>query len=368
MNESTAQLRERLEQEAVAWYVRLASGEMTIEEQSQFAAWRQLSTSHAKADRKIAKLWDMLDVVMVQPVDRSNQQHCQQSVMTEMNGGQNAIDSSNIISLDAERQKLSNSSKVVLHSCRTKFSLFVRWGLGFATAASVLVVLGVTLCNSGICLDNLYHPMADYHTMTGEQKTIHLADGSTIYLNTETSLDVELSEHERRIVLIQGEAEFQVAHDKTKPFIVIAGSTTTKAVGTQFIVRYQDSKGLITLLEGKILTSTNSGTGNVTLKPRNQVAFNAQQLGEVQVTDPVVAEAWRKGKLVMNFVSLQDVVNEINRYRHGHVHILNSELSKRKIHVAIDINHIDDWLSALDDTLPVRVLRFGPVVLLQATL
>ncbi len=67
----------------------------------------------------------------------------------------------------------------------------------------------------------------------------------------------------------------------------------------------------------------------------------------------------------MNFVSLQDVVNEINRYRHGHVHILDSALSQRKIHVAIDIKHIDDWLNALDDSLPVRVRRLGPVVLLQ---
>lgn len=366
MNESTAQLRERLEQEAVAWYVRLASGEMSSEERHQFAAWQQLSPAHAKADRKIAKLWDMLDVVMEQPLESApqHQHQPQQAVAAEINDRRDT-DNSNIISLDAERQKLANRSKDNHPPRQAKPSLFVRWGLGFATAASVLVFLGFTLCNSGICLDNLYYPMADYHTMTGEQKTIHLADGSTIYLNTDTALDVDLSEHERRILLIQGEAEFQVAHDKTKPFRVIAGTTTTEALGTQFIVRYQDSEGLVTLVEGKVRTSTSSGTGNVTLKPGDQLAFNAGELGQVQSTDLASAEAWRRGRLVMNSVSLQDVVNEINRYRHGHVHILNSALAQRKIHVAIDINHMDDWLNALEDSLPVRVRRLGPVILLQ---
>lgn len=355
LNESTAQLRERLEQEAVAWYVRLASGEMTREERSQFAVWQQLSPAHAKADRKIAKLWDMLDVVMDQPQSLPS---AAQTTIHERNA--------DIISLDAARQSIADS-KAAQHTRRTKPSTFARWALGFATAASVLIFLGFTLCNSGICLDNLYHPLADYHTMTGEQKTIHLADGSTVYLNTDTALDVALSEHERRIVLIQGEAEFQVAHDKTKPFSVIAGTTTTEALGTQFIVRYQDSEGLVTLLEGKVRTSSASGTDNVTLKPGDQVAFNAGQLGEVQTTDLASTSSWRRGRLVMNFVSLQDVVNEINRYRHGHVHILNSALARRKIHVAIDIKHIDDWLNALDDSLPVQVRRLGPVVLLQGT-
>lgn len=353
MNESTAQLRERLEQEAVAWYVRLASGEMTPAERQQFAAWQQLSPAHAQAAGKIAKLWDMLDVVLAQPQSLAS--------AAEMTIPEKTAD---IISLDAARRSLADA-KAAQPTREAKTPTFARWGLGLATAASVLVLLGFTLCNSGICLDNLYHPFADYHTMTGEQKTIRLADGSSLYLNTDTALDVDLSEHERRIVLIQGEAEFQVAHDKTKPFRVSAGNTVTEALGTQFIVRYQDSAGLVTLVEGKVRTSHASGTGNVTLKPGEQVAFTAGQLGSVHATDLAGAASWRRGRLVMNSVSLQAVVNEINRYRHGHVHILNSALAQRKIHVAIDIRRLDDWLDALEDSLPVKVRHLGPVVLLQ---
>lgn len=103
----------------------------------------------------------------------------------------------------------------------------------------------------------------------------------------------------------------------------------------------------------------------VVLKPGEHVAFNDNQLGEVQTADVSIADAWRRGRLVMSFVALQDVVNEINRYRPGHVFLLDSQLAQRKIHVAKDINRIDDWLDALEDTLPIKVHHAGHIMVLQ---
>lgn len=379
LNESTKQMRERLEEEAVIWQARLASGDITADEQTAIAEWRRLSSAHEKAYLKIAKLWDMLDLVL--PVDENNSQHLESNSSEfgtefsqhEESTGQTIQGGATIISLHAAR--LSNSGvlperrnppeqRTQSKSNRSAISVIARWGLGLTVAASLLLLI----CNT-FCFDYLQHPFADYRTLIGEQTTLHLADGSTVYLNTDTALDVSLSEHERSIVLLQGEAEFEVAHDSNRPFKVMTGHTTTEAIGTRFVVRYNDSEGDVTLLEGKVRTTRTSVKGEilktVTLKPGDHVAFNDQMLGDVKATDLAAADAWRRGRLVMNFVSLQDVVTEINRYRRGRVLLLNSDLGQRKIHVAMEINHIDDWLNALDDTLPMRVRHVGHIVLLQ---
>ncbi|WP_347988656.1 FecR family protein [Methylomonas sp. AM2-LC] len=373
-NESNALMRERLEQEAVSWYARMASGDMTTEEQAAFDKWRQLSPAHEKASRKMAKLWDMLELAL--PVaEHVNQQidaH-DTEIVSEFSQAigfseQSPHGSANIISLDAARQKAANAAFVESkrqHKKSSPYATVARWGLGLASVASLLLFI----CFSH-CADYLHHPLADYRTLIGEQTTLHLADGSSVYLNTDTALDVILTDKERRIVLLQGEAEFEVAHDSSRPFRVISGTTTTEALGTRFVVRYDDKAGTITLLEGKVSATQTTAAGefinNVNLRPGERVAFNEHSLGDVQIADLSTADAWRRGRLVMNFVSLQDVVAEINRYRRGRVQLLNADLAYRAIHVTIDTKHIDDWLDALEDTLPVRVRHLGPFVLLES--
>jgi transmembrane sensor len=373
-NESNALTRERLEQEAVSWYARMASGDMTIEEQAAFDAWRQLSPAHEKVSRKMAKLWDMLELALptaeplTQQIDAPHAEIAHAFSQATGFSEQNTQSDADIISLAAIRQKAANTAfddSQRQHKKSAPYAAIARWGLGLATAASLLLCI----CFSH-CADYLHHPLADYRTLIGEQTTIHLADGSNVYLNTDTALDVSLTDKERRIVLLQGEAEFEVAHDSSRPFRVLSGATTTEALGTRFVVRYDDKAGAITLLEGKVrATQTNTAgelINNVNLSPGERVAFNEHSLGDVQIADLANADAWRRGRLVMNFVSLQEVVAEINRYRRGRVQLLAENLADRDIHVTIDTQHIDDWLDALEDTLPVRVRHLGPFVLLQS--
>jgi transmembrane sensor len=343
--ESSAQTRERLEQEAVAWYARWASGEFTAEELAQFDAWKTQSPAHEKADRKIQRLWQLLPAALTH--DEAIGVDVPQSTAATVIPFKTA---------DQITQKSRSKSPVLR---------IASWGLGLATAASLL--LGICISYCGGYLDN---PWADHHTLVGEQSTLNLSDGSTVFLNTDTALDVSMSDGERRIVLLRGEAEFAVAHDSNRPFRVVTGHTTTEALGTRFVVRYTHSAGDVTLLEGKVRTTRSNHHGDtlsqVVLKPGEHVAFNENQLGDVQTADVSVADAWRRGRLVMNFVALQDVVNEINRYRPGHVFLVDSQLAQRKIHVAMDIKRIDDWLDALQDTLPIKVHHAGHILVLQA--
>jgi len=326
MNESAEHMRERLEQEAVAWHTRLTSGEPEAAERIRFEAWRAQSPTHAKAYRKIEKLWQMLGAP-----------------------------------LQTEQQR-RQSSAVNRRSTNRKPAT---WRIGLAIAAVLLLALTLKLYP-----DYLQAPWADYRTHIGEQTTITLADGSTAYLNTDTALDVSWSDHERRIVLLRGEAEFEVTRDNQRPFRVVAGNTRTEALGTHFIVRYDGESGMVTLLEGKVRTSRYSARGELAgtsdLKPGERVTFNHDALSEAQSADLSAASAWRRGRLSMNFVTLQQVIAEINRYRRGQVKLIDKALANREINAAIDLNHIDDWLDALQDSLPIHTHRAGPFVLLSS--
>ncbi|WP_426992414.1 FecR family protein [Methylomonas sp. CM2] len=329
--------RETIEREAVVWLARQLSGEMTDRELAEYRIWLARDPQHAAADRKMQRLARLLPQAI------------------------GAVDAQPSATAIAPCPRTPDAK---MPPRRRMFRRAGSLGGGLAVAASLVWAV----CG-GYCVNWLSHPWADYRTLVGEQRTVQLSDGSTVHLNTDTALDVNMSAGERRVQLLRGEAEFEVAHDSQRPFRVTSGQATTEALGTRFVVRYANAAGDVTLLEGKVRTTRTNHQGqllgNVILEPGEHIAFNDDQLGAVQATDLSIADAWRRGRIVMNFVPLQDVVDEINRYRPGHVFLLNSELAQRKIHVAMDVKRIDDWLNALGNTLPVQVLHAGHIVVLQ---
>jgi transmembrane sensor len=324
MTESLHQIREQIRQEAVAWQVCLTSGALTSDAAEEFESWRRQSPEHEQACRDIELLWQQLPSPLL--ADRQRRQD-----------------------LAAQRRRAH----------------LRRQGLSLAVAASLILAVV-----AGVYPDYLQHPLADYRTRIGEQTSITLADGSIAHLNTDTAINVAINGNERLIELLRGEAEFDVAHDTSRPFRVAAGPTTTEALGTRFIVRYVGSEGAVTLLQGKVRTSRPSAegaqVGSATLQAGQQIAFNAETLGTPQAVELSNADAWRRGRLLMNFVPLKQVIAEINRYRRGRIRLLDEKLAEREVNIAVDIKQIDAWLEALQQTMPIKVIHAGPLVFLQS--
>ena len=107
---------------------------------------------------------------------------------------------------------------------------------------------------AGFYPDYLHNPLADYRTRIGEQTTVSLADGSIAYLNTDTAIDVTIGDKERRVVLLRGEAEFDVA-TIARARSVSAPALPRRKPGTRSVVRYEGGGGSVTLLQGKVHTS-----------------------------------------------------------------------------------------------------------------
>src|SRR5205807_1325966 len=91
-----------------------------------------------------------------------------------------------------------------------------------------------------------------YATAIGEQRSVVLKDGSMIQLNSRSRVEVRYTDHDRKIALKEGQALFTVARDTQRPFLVSAGDTAVRAVGTQFDVNRLETEIVVTVLEGKV--------------------------------------------------------------------------------------------------------------------
>ena len=121
-------------------------------------------------------------------------------------------------------------------------------GLG-ALAASLTVFVGIRLTVVG-------PDAVRYATKTGEMRTIALADGTTVEMNTASTLAVTFTGQERHVTLDQGEALFRVAKDGARPFLVTVGGRDVRDVGTVFNILRDHARTVVTVESGKVSVSS----------------------------------------------------------------------------------------------------------------
>lgn len=163
-----------------------------------------------------------------------------------------------------------------------------------------------------------------YATQLGEQRSTKLEDGSFIYLNTDSKVEVAFSDQTRNVRLVRGEALFVVERDSSRPFTVMAGDTTVRALGTQFNVRRRTYGAEVAVVEGTVqVTAMDEEAGFLAQKLvageeaqviRGKIApRNRQAIGD--------AVAWRQRRLVFHDAHLADVAAEFNRYNRTKIRI-----------------------------------------------
>lgn len=157
-------------------------------------------------------------------------------------------------------------------------------------------------------------------TERGEIRRITLEDGSTIVLNTSSVVKVQFSENERRVLLREGEATFNVAHDTQRPFIVQARDVAVKAVGTSFSVRLRSAAVAVTVAEGvvEVMRPTEATVEEVRVIGRNRqvLAAPAKPMALAELTNEQLSNrlAWQEGLLVFDGERLVQAISEVNRY------------------------------------------------------
>jgi len=107
--------------------------------------------------------------------------------------------------------------------------------IGTGISALLLVTLGVGFWRGG-GLPPATAIVQHIETQRGERRVVQLADGSRVELDGATSLDIRIDARTRFVALRRGEAYFDVAHERERPFVVRAGDSRTKVLGTAFSI------------------------------------------------------------------------------------------------------------------------------------
>lgn len=157
--------------------------------------------------------------------------------------------------------------------------------------------------------------MNKLETSRGEQTQVRLPDGSTVYLNAASSLQYPVSfvNQKNRKVSLSGEGYFEIAKDKTHPFIVESKGQEIKVLGTHFNINaYSDeSSSKTTLLEGSILISTVNNSQ--TLIPGSEATNDGKNIN-VQLVDTELAVAWKNNLFLFENEELGSIMRQVERW------------------------------------------------------
>lgn len=201
-----------------------------------------------------------------------------------------------------------------------------------------------------------------YRTGVGERRVVALRDGSSVTLNTASTVEVAYTDAERRVRLVRGEALFDVAHDAARPFLVDAGSARFRALGTAFNVRLRPDVVELTVTEGVVGVAAREGEVAVPVAARIAAGGGAVvRSGAVAPTaldDQRLRQrtAWQEGVLEFDGESLAQVVGEFNRYRRQPIVIGDARLESLRIGGRFEVDEADKFLAALTSSFPIEVI------------
>jgi transmembrane sensor len=326
---------------AVEWQIKLLSGETLPAEISDFKTWLKARPENAEAYARLTDMWDGMEPL-------ANSDFVQECLNTSRRHNADSTAISYLKSFWVAVQRLLSPRRAAAIS-------------GLAIAAIIII--------------NISGPDGEvYRTALGEQRTIQLADGSTVILNTSTTINVSYFDDERRISLLEGQASFDVAPDTQRPFIVDIGDGFVRALGTQFDVYRSSEAVTVTLIEGKVevtstpprsvgakllkRTSSPEASFRAKLSPGEQVAIAAagpiSRIAEVDV-DRVVA--WREGKVNFRNTPLAEAVADMNRYSSTKIIIAEKDLEGLRVSGVFRVGNSDHFVNALQSLFDVRAER-----------
>jgi transmembrane sensor len=210
----------------------------------------------------------------------------------------------------------------------------------WCTAAVLLIGIGLTLF--------MLETPQEFRTELGEQRSILLADGSRVTLNTASTIEVNLNKRRRWVRLVKGEALFEVAHDAARPFEVRTGNAVIRDVGTQFNIDMRSNGTTVTVVEGQVAVnsaSANENAGGQTAHGGPELMSEALILGandRIVIThsgigvpqhgiNAAAAVIWTQRELMFERRSLGEVAEEFNRYNRDRIDIDSAELERQEV-------------------------------------
>ena len=299
-------------QQAIAWYSLTQSGDISAEEVRQLELWRQADSEHERAWQRMVGLPELIRgnaAVLRDPLARTTLQ---------------------------QTRYVSGDRRQVLK---------------LLAGASLLGAIGWQSRESHW----LQGSLADLNTATGERRREVLADGTQLWMNTATAVDIVYTASERRIFLRYGEINVLTGQDPAgRPLVVQTRDAELRPLGTRFTVRRDEDGGgtLLSVSSGRVAASLGSGSAWVV-----ESGQRARLEADI-VVSPSVAEddAWLDGFVTAQAMRLGDLVNQLARYRPGILRC-DPRVADLRVTGSYPLDDNERILTLLESSLPVSIQR-----------
>jgi transmembrane sensor len=322
-------INQQIKQQARTW-VRCLNRGLTDSEKPQLIAWLNQDPLHHQAIYKATSVFDNI------------------SELNELNG---------VFPLE-KKNRLSGFSA-------NSIFLFI------SLLCLLAIMFGQTLPT--ISVYPTENQMMSYQTRIGEQQEFSLPDGSKVTLNTHSKITVNYSENHRNIHLLYGEALFDVAKDKTRPFTVNTGNKSFTALGTVFNIQKNNELDMeLFVSEGQVLVS-NQLAGNklaslikaesakhdssmIITGGEKTVIENKQQQATLSLSQAQAEQelSWQQGMLIFSGETLKEALSEVSRYNKIQFEIANDDVSNIKIAGYFKAGDINGLLESLANNFNIK--------------
>jgi len=304
---------ETVQQDAERWFAHLRTENRSAAERSDFDAWLATDPEHAAAYSRTERIWNGLE---------------------ELSG-------------DMEIRRARHAARRSAQTAAARIAR--RWRLGIAASFCAAFVAAALVWSFGN-----FTAVQRYATAHGEQRSVVLADGSRVILNTDTALEVRLGRRVRSVRLLKGEALFEVTHDVAHPFVVQANGNTISDIGTRFDVHENGKLTMVTVLEGAVGVARDDHATQ--LDPGEQLIAGSG-IWQQDTVDSELVTSWTQGRLVFRATPLAEAVAASNRYGQVRLIVADPRLAELKLSGQFRIGNTQSLVRALESTFPIRAVR-----------
>lgn len=344
----------RISAEAIDWFMKAHSATLGKPPPPGFMQWLTRSPENVQEYLEVACVWDMLEV--------PDEGDFETNALIE--SSKEPPEADNVVHLE---DRYGNRPRPVHDQSHRRYSRVLAW------AACALLAVGAWI---GYVR---WNSVTEFATIVGEQHSVTLQDGSVVFLNTDSKVDVRWSASERHIDLIRGEARFQVAPNRSRPFIVGTTNAQVRAIGTVFNVRADTQTTQVAVMEGQVEVTLEQTAESKSKSDRGapapddyppsaaapSIRLAAGERAAVTSTGieanagPSIESvaAWPQRRLVFRGETLRTIVNEFNRYRTQPLVLDDPQLARLEISGAFDLSDPESLVAYLKTFETVQVER-----------
>ncbi|WP_249977005.1 FecR family protein [Vreelandella olivaria] len=324
----SSQLDEELLDTAIRWHLRLKDDSASDQDRHSFQAWMNQSEHHVVAYQNAIQLWEEIELPALLLYQQRHQQRARPR------------------SLPHRPQKRS-----------------MRWGWATAAVLMLTMLLGFEFWRDPARMDRW---MADMSTPPGQLQRTLLEDGSTLLLDGNSAIDITMNATGRELFLRRGRLWMDAAQQQ-RPLLINAGEVSILVLGTHFSVSRFHSRTTITVGEGAV-TVSDAQHRQTLLSAGQQLTVQNGEFGDIQEVDPLLALAWKEGRIIFNQASIDDIVEQLERMHPGRILFNAQEFAELSFSGSFPANQPDTLIDTLVD-LAVMEAHYlpGEMLWLRAT-